>query len=178
MCFDQDQQSRSTLGCVLTNINGQDRLLDVFWPWSMVKIDFWICFAQDQWSGSTLDVFICSRSTMYNEFWEFLDPDQRLRSIFGFFFTMINGQDRLFDVFWARSNFWCVSTKINGQDKYFDVFWTRSTINIDIYMCFKQDQRLRSIIWCVLRKFNDQDRMFYVFWERSTVKLNNLKCFE
>ena len=48
MYFDQDQQLRSTFGCVLSMINSQDQLFDVFLPRSMVKIDFWMCFDQDQ----------------------------------------------------------------------------------------------------------------------------------
>ena len=102
----QDQRSRSTLGYVLTKINGQDLLLDALWPWSMVKIDFWMCF----------------------------DQDQRSKSTFGCVLTMINSQDRLLDAFWPRSmvkidfrmcfdqdqqsrlTLGCVLTTINNQD--------------------------------------------------------------
>ena len=125
MCFNLDQLSKSTLGFMLINdqrsrstlefilikINGQDRLLDAFWPWSTVKIIFGIYFdminnldrlleAFWPWSTVKIDFTIWSRSMVKIDLWMHFDQGQWSRLTLECVLTMINGQDWLLDVFW------------------------------------------------------------------------------
>ena len=101
----QDQRSISSIWYIWRKISSEYRLLDVFWPWSTVNINFWVCFAEDQRSTSTfgcvlilingqdwlLNLFICSRSTVNIDFWMCFAQDQQSTSTFGCVLILING---------------------------------------------------------------------------------------
>ena len=71
---------------------------------------------------------------------------------------MINGQDRLYDVFIPQ-----LTIKIDFRMCFdhnqrlrstFDFLFTKSMVKIDFWMYFGQDQRLRSTFQCVLTLIN------------------------
>ena len=150
-----NQQSWSTFGCILSMINGKDRVLDMcfskmnsqyrVFDWfsrrSTVNIVFWFGFDQDQHKYQHLNVF-WPRSTVKILFWMVM--------------TTINGQHPLWLRFdqeqRSRTSFGYVLTAINSEDPLLDTYWPRSTVKIRCWICYDNDQWSRSTFVCVLIK--------------------------
>ena len=132
MCLDQDKRSRSTFGCVFTKMNGQDKILDAFWSWWTVKIDFQM----------------------------FFDQHQRSWSNFGCILSVINAQYQLLDTFWPWStikiSFWMFLAIINGQDWLLEAFWPWSIVIINFWILFNPDQRSRTTFGFSMRFYPKQ----------------------